>query len=73
MTDKEAVNLYLYRQVLLAFVGAVKYHRRMVKRREADLSQVDVHARFFLGNSDAFMQNLCADRRRINRRCYRDQ
>jgi len=57
----------------MTFVGAVKHHRRMVKGREIDSSQVNVQPCFLLSNSDAFMQNLRADRWRINHSYYCDQ
>ena len=60
VTYKEAVYLYLHRQIRLPFVGAIEHHRRMMKRREVDPSQIDVIVRFIVRYGYSFVDDfLC--------------
>ena len=40
VTDKKTVNFYVQWQVFLAFVSAIKNHRRMMERRKVEPSQI---------------------------------
>ena len=60
MTDKEAVHPHIQRQVRMPFVGMVEHHWRMMKRRQIEVTQIDIIARVLVGQFNPFLQYLRA-------------
>ena len=73
MTDKKAVYSYLQRQVSLPFPRTVEHHGRMMKRREIEAVQIDIHARLLRGYHDTFLDRYSAQGRHIEHAYYRNQ
>lgn len=70
MTDEEMIDLHLYRQIRFPFVGMVKQHRMLMERREVKPFQLDIIVRLIIGDDNAFMQHMEAERRDIKHDCY---
>ena len=73
MTDEEAVNLYADGQICFAFIRAVKNHRRMMERREIEVSEVDVEIGLFVRCGEPFVKHFLPHGRFIKDDSYCNQ
>ena len=56
MTDIKAVYPDYQRQVVFPFVGPIEQERRVVKRREIDMTEVDIVIGLLIGDDEPFIE-----------------
>ena len=57
MTDKEAVDIHLQWQICRSFVRTVQEQRRMMERREIELSYVNIHTGLLMRHGQSFLHS----------------